>query len=104
MSEAARKTYFHFTPTPTPSKRGEWRSTPPDSPGIYWVIGPSGDNEPTHFAVVGYEPDPGRVRPAGWELAEGDAAAPTIALSEIRAWWSERLEPPVLPKDFDSSR
>jgi len=97
MSEAARRTYFHFTPTPTPGQGGEWRPSPPESAGIYWVAVVPIDREPL-VSLVRFDPGTKHAAPAGSELLEDQAEPPPISLDRIQAWWSGRLEPPTLPE------
>ncbi|MFT5287252.1 MAG: hypothetical protein ACI8TQ_003433 [Planctomycetota bacterium] len=89
MSEAARRTYFHFSPSP----RGEWRTSSPDSTGYFWVTWrPAGDSE-CRVTLVHYQCEEKCALPAGFELlAKEDLKA--IPLDEIQAWWSGQLTPP----------
>ena len=97
MSEAARRTYFHFTPTHTPAQGGAWRPTPPASPGLYWVACAPEGGEP-FVALVDFDPETERVLASGWQLISAKADASSISLDMLQAWWSAKLVPPSLPE------
>jgi len=97
MSEAARRTYFHFTPTNTPARGGEWLPTPPDSAGLYWVACAPSGGEP-FVALVDFDPETKRASAAGWQLLDGGREASVLSLDELQAWWSAELVPPNLPE------
>ena len=103
MSEAARRTYFHFTPTNTSGQRSQWQQTPPDSAGLYWVACASEGSEP-FVALVDFDPETKRASPAGWQLITDGTEASTISLDKLQAWWSAKLVPPNLPERAKDSQ
>jgi hypothetical protein len=90
MSEAAKKSYFYFSPAPG----GEWREAPPEEEGRYWVRWRDASDASPRTSVVHWLPDESRVEPSGWELADPSDDPPAVDPARIEAWWSRRLEPP----------